>query len=140
MIHEVQVEGTFPDGTKLVTIHNPIGNEHGDLKNALYGSFLPVPDKHIFDDKEDKVKNKREDEHACLAQLTCICLSVCLSVSACLPVHQQWLKGWFLQVFCPFPVKVGKITTHIKDLTIMMKRSRSKVIWGHREVNLIKFG
>jgi urease subunit gamma len=24
MIHEVQVEGTFPDGTKLVTIHNPI--------------------------------------------------------------------------------------------------------------------
>lgn len=57
MIHEVQVEGTFPDGTKLVTIHNPIGNEHGDLKNALYGSFLPVPDKHIFDDKEDKSKD-----------------------------------------------------------------------------------
>jgi len=24
MIDEVQVEGTFPDGTKLVTIHNPI--------------------------------------------------------------------------------------------------------------------
>ena len=24
MIGEVQVEGTFPDGTKLVTIHNPI--------------------------------------------------------------------------------------------------------------------
>jgi urease gamma subunit len=24
MITEVQVEGTFPDGTKLVTIHNPI--------------------------------------------------------------------------------------------------------------------
>lgn len=24
MIHDVQVEGTFPDGTKLVTIHNPI--------------------------------------------------------------------------------------------------------------------
>lgn len=24
MIHEVQVEGTFPDGTKLVTLHNPI--------------------------------------------------------------------------------------------------------------------
>ncbi|MGJ8638391.1 MAG: urease subunit gamma [Opitutaceae bacterium] len=24
MIHEVQVEGTFPDGTKLVTVHNPI--------------------------------------------------------------------------------------------------------------------
>ena len=24
MVEEVQVEGTFPDGTKLVTIHNPI--------------------------------------------------------------------------------------------------------------------
>ena len=24
MIHEVQVEATFPDGTKLVTIHDPI--------------------------------------------------------------------------------------------------------------------
>jgi urease subunit gamma len=24
MIHEVQVEGTFPDGTKLVTVHNPL--------------------------------------------------------------------------------------------------------------------
>ena len=24
MIHEVQVEATFPDGTKLVTVHTPI--------------------------------------------------------------------------------------------------------------------
>ena len=24
MLTEVQVEGTFPDGTKLVTVHNPI--------------------------------------------------------------------------------------------------------------------
>jgi urease subunit gamma len=24
MIHEVQVEATFPDGTKLVTIHDPV--------------------------------------------------------------------------------------------------------------------
>ena len=24
MIHDVQVEGTFPDGTKLVTVHHPI--------------------------------------------------------------------------------------------------------------------
>ncbi|MFB9330946.1 urease subunit gamma [Paenibacillus aurantiacus] len=26
MIHEVQVEATFPDGTKLVTIHHPISH------------------------------------------------------------------------------------------------------------------
>ena len=24
MLHEVQVEATFPDGTKLVTVHDPI--------------------------------------------------------------------------------------------------------------------
>lgn len=24
MIHDIQIEGTFPDGTKLVTVHNPI--------------------------------------------------------------------------------------------------------------------
>ena len=24
MVKEIQVEGTFPDGTKLVTVHNPI--------------------------------------------------------------------------------------------------------------------
>jgi urease subunit gamma/beta len=43
LIHEVQVEGTFPDGTKLVTVHDPIVREDGDLELALYGSFLPVP-------------------------------------------------------------------------------------------------
>jgi len=43
MIVEVQIEGTFPDGSKLVTVHHPIVAEHGDLELALYGSFLPVP-------------------------------------------------------------------------------------------------
>ena len=40
MIDEVQVEGTFPDGTKLVTVHHPIVAERGDRRLALYGSFL----------------------------------------------------------------------------------------------------
>jgi urease subunit gamma/beta len=43
LVHEVQIEGTFPDGTKLVTVHHPISAEHGNLELALYGSFLPVP-------------------------------------------------------------------------------------------------
>ena len=43
MIHDVQVEGTFPDGSKLVTVHRPIVRDDGDLALALYGSFLPVP-------------------------------------------------------------------------------------------------
>jgi urease subunit gamma/beta len=42
MIDEVQIEGTFPDGTKLVTVHHPIVAEHGDRPLALYGSFLPT--------------------------------------------------------------------------------------------------
>ena len=40
MVDEVQVEGTFPDGTKLVTVHHPIVAERGDRELALYGSFL----------------------------------------------------------------------------------------------------
>ena len=44
MIVEVQVEGTFPDGSKLVTVHHPIAAEHGNMELALYGSFLPMPE------------------------------------------------------------------------------------------------
>lgn len=47
-LHEIQVEGTFPTGTYLVTVHNPIATEHGDLAKALYGSFLPVPSADLF--------------------------------------------------------------------------------------------
>src|SRR6266508_2546403 len=48
MIYDVQVEGTFPDGSKLVTVHHPIASENGDLNFALHGSFLPVPDASVF--------------------------------------------------------------------------------------------
>src|SRR5712671_2488566 len=29
LIAEVQIEGTFPDGTKLVTVHHPVSSETG---------------------------------------------------------------------------------------------------------------
>ena len=48
LVPEVQVEGTFADGTKLVTVHHPIVAETGDLTLALHGSFLPVPDRSLF--------------------------------------------------------------------------------------------
>jgi urease subunit gamma len=32
MIHDIQVEATFPDGTKLVTVHEPIRREAGCLQ------------------------------------------------------------------------------------------------------------
>ena len=49
LVDDVQVEGTFRDGTKLVTVHDPICLEDGDLSLALHGSFLPVPDLSVFD-------------------------------------------------------------------------------------------
>jgi len=48
LVPEVQVEGTFPDGSKLVTVHHPIAALDGDLALALHGSFLPVPPKAVF--------------------------------------------------------------------------------------------
>jgi urease subunit gamma/beta len=48
MIYDVQVEGTFPDGSKLVTVHHPIASENGNLALALHGSFLPVPELSTF--------------------------------------------------------------------------------------------
>ena len=43
LLPEVQVEGTFPDGTKLVTVHHPICRAAGDPALALYGSGLSRP-------------------------------------------------------------------------------------------------
>jgi urease subunit gamma/beta len=48
LLAEVQVEGTFPDGTKLVTVHGPIALTTVDLTLALYGSYLPVPSDGAF--------------------------------------------------------------------------------------------
>ncbi|KAL9971298.1 hypothetical protein ACROYT_G023806 [Oculina patagonica] len=55
LIEEVQVEGTFPDGTKLVTVHHPICQANGDLNLALYGSFLPVPSVEKFSSASENV-------------------------------------------------------------------------------------
>ncbi len=44
MIHDVQVEATFPDGTKLVTVHHPIRGASGALEpgevSALEGEIV----------------------------------------------------------------------------------------------------
>ena len=45
---ELMVEGTFPMGTYLVTVHHPISTDGGDLAKALYGSFIPVPSSDLF--------------------------------------------------------------------------------------------
>jgi urease subunit gamma/beta len=55
MVTEVQVEGTFPDGTKLVTVHAPIALDRVDLALALHGSFLPIPADSAFAAQEPAV-------------------------------------------------------------------------------------
>jgi len=44
----VQVEGTFPDGTKLVTVDTPICQEDGDMDLAFHGSPYPKPQLDAF--------------------------------------------------------------------------------------------
>jgi len=58
LIGQVQIEATFPDGTKLLTVHSPISKEDGDLEEALRGSFLPVPDLSVFQSTgvEDEIR------------------------------------------------------------------------------------
>lgn len=53
LIREVQIEATFEDGTKLLTVHDPICTADGDLGVALQGSFLPVPEVSVFHKKVD---------------------------------------------------------------------------------------
>ncbi len=40
MIHDVQVEATFPDGTKLVTVHQPILGQTPRRSNILPGEII----------------------------------------------------------------------------------------------------
>ena len=47
-LSELMVEGNFPSGTYLVTVHHPVSSDDGDLEKALYGSFLPIPSKDQF--------------------------------------------------------------------------------------------
>lgn len=68
MIAEVQVEGTFPDGTKLVTVHHPIAAENGDLALALYGSFLPVPKLTVFAGVGGVASGEEEEPGACVTR------------------------------------------------------------------------
>ena len=57
---ELMVEGTFPSGTYLVTVHHPISSEDGNLEKALYGSFLPIPSKDLFPLSDPKSYDSEE--------------------------------------------------------------------------------
>jgi len=52
MIHDIQVEATFPDGTKLVTIHHPI---RGAASADLPGEVTAQPGEIVFNEGAARV-------------------------------------------------------------------------------------
>ena len=64
---EIQVEGTFPTGTYLVTVHHPISTNNGDMRRALYGSFLPIPSDDHFPMAEDEEYQAEKQPGAIIA-------------------------------------------------------------------------
>ncbi|CAN9112872.1 unnamed protein product [Alternaria alternata] len=63
----LMVEGTFPTGTYLVTVHHPVSTDDGDLEKALYGSFLPVPSNDMFPLPESDVYDDMKQPGAIVA-------------------------------------------------------------------------
>ncbi|KAL9089294.1 MAG: hypothetical protein Q9165_005862 [Trypethelium subeluteriae] len=66
-LSELQIEGTFPMGTYLVTVHNPISSDDGDLERALYGSFLPMPSNDLFPLPDPDVYDAKKQPGAVVA-------------------------------------------------------------------------
>jgi urease subunit gamma/beta len=55
MIHDIQVEATFPDGTKLVTVHHPI---RGPASDDVPGAFITRPGDIVFNADAERVTLK----------------------------------------------------------------------------------
>lgn len=62
MVDEVQIEGTFPDGTKLVTVHHPVCDKSLNNGFALYGSGLVLSGRKIM---IDNIINAHPGEKHC---------------------------------------------------------------------------
>ena len=53
MIHDIQVEATFPDGTKLVTVHHPI---RGAASDDVPGRVTAQPGVIVFNEGAERVE------------------------------------------------------------------------------------
>jgi len=62
LIHEIQIEATFPDGVFLVTVHSPISSFSPSLELALYGSFLPLPSPSAFPSNEEEEEIVKDED------------------------------------------------------------------------------
>ena len=52
MIHDIQVEATFPDGTKLVTVHHPI---RGAASDSVPGEVMTPEGEIVFNEGAERV-------------------------------------------------------------------------------------
>ena len=52
MIHDIQVEATFPDGTKLVTVHNPV---RGADDKVIPGEVLAEPGEILMNEGRETI-------------------------------------------------------------------------------------
>jgi urease subunit gamma/beta len=52
LIHDIQVEATFPDGTKLVTVHHPI---RGAASDDIPGEVTALPGDIVFNEGAERV-------------------------------------------------------------------------------------
>src|SRR5215204_6411646 len=52
MVHDIQVEATFPDGTKLVTVHQPI---RGAASASVPGEVTAAPGEITFNEGAERV-------------------------------------------------------------------------------------
>ena len=52
----------------LVTVHDPICTQSGNLQNALYGSFLPIPSQDLFPEEDASVYARTEAPGAVIVQ------------------------------------------------------------------------
>ncbi|KAE9976814.1 hypothetical protein EG328_002404 [Venturia inaequalis] len=66
-LSEIMIEGTFPTGTYLVTVHYPVSSDDGDLEKALYGSFLPIPSQDLFPLPDASVYEAKKQPGAIIA-------------------------------------------------------------------------
>ena len=55
MLGEVQVEATFPDGTKLVTVHNPIQFQSGGIDMKI-GEIIPADREIVLNEGKKTTK------------------------------------------------------------------------------------
>jgi urease len=62
------VEGTFRDGVFLVTVHDPIASEDGDIVAALSGSFFPIPSNDLFPVQDQSLYSREKLPGAIIAR------------------------------------------------------------------------